>query len=35
MNPAANVARVDKRAAVGFVSGKNFCAIMVERLPKM
>ena len=35
IKPAAKVARVDSKAAVGFVSGKNFCEMIVDRLPKM
>jgi hypothetical protein len=34
-NPAANVAKVDKKAAVGFSEGKNFVEIVVAKLPKM
>ncbi len=34
-NPAAKVARVERRAAVGFVLGKNWLAITVARLPKI
>jgi hypothetical protein len=35
MKPAAKVARVDNRAAVGFSDGKNLAARMVDKLPKM
>ena len=35
IKPAANVAKVESKAAVGFVFGKNWLAITVARLPKM
>ena len=35
IKPAAKVARVERRAAVGFTSGKNFWAMIVDRLPNM
>ncbi len=35
INPAAKVARVESKAAVGFADGKNFWAMIVERLPKI
>ena len=33
--PAANVAKVDRKAAVGLSAGKNFVARTIARLPKM
>ena len=33
--PAAKVAKVDRKAAVGFSFGKNWVEIIVARLPKM
>ena len=33
--PAAKVASVAKKAAVGFVSGKNFVEITMAKLPNM
>ena len=33
--PAANVAKVDKKAAVGLSEGKNLVEIIVAKLPKM
>jgi hypothetical protein len=35
IKPAAKVARVDNKAAVGFSEGKNFAAMIVDKLPKM
>jgi hypothetical protein len=35
IKPAANVANVESNAAVGFAEGKNFTAMIVERLPNM
>ena len=34
-NPAANVANVDKNAAVGLSGGKNFVESNVAKLPKI
>lgn len=34
-NPAAKVAKVDKKAAVGLSDGKNFVEITTAKLPKM
>ena len=34
-NPAANVAKVDKNAAVGLSAGKNLVEITTAKLPKM
>ena len=34
-NPAANVAKVDKKAAVGLSEGKNLVEITTAKLPKM
>ncbi|MNX58307.1 hypothetical protein D3C86_891440 [compost metagenome] len=34
-NPAAKVANVDRKAAVGLSEGKNFVEITMERLPKI
>ena len=35
IKPAAKVASVDKNAAVGFAFGKNCCARIDDKLPKM
>jgi hypothetical protein len=35
MNPAANVARVARKAALGLFAGKNFKEITVAKLPKI
>ena len=35
IKPAAKVARVESKAAVGFSDGKNLAAMIVDKLPKM
>jgi hypothetical protein len=35
IKPAANVAKVARKAAVGFSFGKNWVEIMVAKLPKI
>lgn len=34
-NPAANVASVDRKAAVGLSEGKNLVEMTIDRLPKI